>query len=208
MKEPILRVCVFGGSFHPPHTGHVEAAQRLLSSGEVDRLIVVPAFLPPHKTLARGATAADRLEMARLAFLPLGERVEVSGIELEKGVSRYTLDTLSELKEAMPDVKLCLYVGSDMLFSFETWHEFRQIFPLCRILTLAREGDLARVRAHAQYLTEAYGAEIVVLGDCSPISSSEVRAALSSGEETRRLPEAVLEYIRQNGLYETKGEEE
>ncbi|MBQ2730997.1 MAG: nicotinate (nicotinamide) nucleotide adenylyltransferase [Clostridia bacterium] len=203
-KNP--RVCVFGGSFHPPHLGHVEAARLLLSSGEVDRLLVIPAFLPPHKSLAKGATAEDRLEMARLAFLPLGERVEVCAIELEKGVSRYTLDTLKELKERLPSADLRLYVGSDMLFSFETWHEFRKIFPLCRILTLAREGDFTRAHAHAQYLTENYGADVVVLGDCIPASSTDARQALLSGADAQ-LPDAVREYIRTHRLYETTGEE-
>lgn len=195
------RIGIFGGSFHPPHKGHEEAALRFLEGAALSRLLIVPAFLPPHKELVGGASAQDRLEMARLSFLPLSEKISVSEIELDTHCARYTLDTLLDLKRTYADDELFLYVGSDMLFSFETWHEFKTIFSLCTLAVLAREGDAEKVCAHSQRLQNTYGARVLQLGECRTVSSTEVREALLCSGTSEQLSPAVLEYIQTHALY-------
>lgn len=195
------RIGLFGGSFHPPHQGHVEAARIFLERARPDRLLIIPVFLPPHKKLASGATAEDRFEMARLAFEPLGAAVEVSDLELRRREACYTLDTLRAVREEHPEAELCLYVGSDMLFSFETWHEYQTVLSLCRLFVLAREGDLEKCEQKAKELRQSANAEIEVMGECLCVSSGEIRERLLRGEDDERVPEPVLEYIKRCGLY-------
>ncbi len=206
MKSTPRRIGIFGGSFHPPHKGHEEAALSFLRGAKLDELLVVPAFLPPHKELSLGAEAQHRLEMARLCFLPLSEKIGVSEIEVEKGEARYTLDTLREFSARFPEEELFLYVGSDMLFSFETWHEFQSIFPLCTLSVLARAGDADRVKAHAEYLRRTYGAAILELGTCREVSSTEVREELTRMKNSEKISPAVLSYIREHALYDIEKE--
>ena len=201
MKNVSCRIGVFGGSFDPPHKGHEEAALRFLEGAELDEVLVVPAFLPPHKELSAGADAAHRLAMTRLAFLPLSEKISVSEIETEKKEARYTLSTLLELRERFPEDELFLYVGSDMLFSFETWHTFERIFSLCTLAVLAREADEERVREHAAHLRERYGARIKELGACRTVSSTEVREELSRTGTSEKISPAVRSYIQEHALY-------
>ncbi|MBR6529898.1 MAG: nicotinate (nicotinamide) nucleotide adenylyltransferase [Clostridia bacterium] len=200
------KVGIFGGSFHPPHTSHVLAAERFLQAEQLDRLYVVPAFLPPHKALSRGAGDADRLAMTRLAFAPLGERVTVSTLEVDKRRACYTLETLCEVRDLHPEADLFLYVGGDMLLSFETWHEFEELFRLCTVCTLAREDDEPTLRRHADHLAKTYGARIKLLGSCVPTSSTEVREALFAHRQTDKVPSAVLDYIHTHRLYTREGE--
>ncbi len=203
-----VRIGLFGGSFHPPHAGHTEACRRFLEGAGVDFVLVIPAFLPPHKVLADGASAADRFEMTRLAMAPLGERVRVTDLELRHGESRYTISTLEELGEIYPEAEFVLYVGSDMLKSFETWHRFRRIFASASLAVLAREGDLEETAQTCTRLSQTYGAKILLLGESQKLSSGEVREKLLCGERPEGLSDAVLEYIFEHGLYGVRGEGE
>lgn len=202
--DRVLRLGVFGGSFHPPHVGHIEAAKLFLQAANPDLLLVIPAYLPPHKSLAAGATVDDRLAMARLAFCPLDGRVEVCDVEVQSGKACFTVDTLQALRAQYPKAELLLYVGSDMLASFETWHEFRRIFSLCRLFVLAREGDAENTRRQAEYLKRTYGADVTFFGECVQASSSAVREELATGATSALLCPAVQNYITERGLYRTE----
>ena len=110
-----MKIGVFGGTFNPPHEGHKKLALEFMSRLSLDLLLIVPTYIPPHKLSDFLADGADRLEMCRLTFLPLGEKVSVSDMELRRHGKSYTVDTLRELKERYPKDELLFLMGSDML---------------------------------------------------------------------------------------------
>lgn len=188
-----ISVGLFGGSFNPPHVGHVLSIAYALSTGLVERVVAVPVYA--HALGKSLAPFAERLDMARLAFewLP---RVEVSDIEQSLATPSRTLETVRALLAQHPDWQLRLLVGSDILGELHQWHAFREIERLAPPLVLPRPGALETEHA-ARILPE--------------VSSTEVRTLLSdwaSGEEPgaateleRLVPRSVLGFIRQRGLY-------
>jgi nicotinate-nucleotide adenylyltransferase len=186
-------VGLFGGSFNPPHIGHVLAVTYLLSAGLVDRVVVVPVFA--HALGKRLAPFDDRLEMARLAFAWL-PRVEVSGIEQRLGTPSRTLTTVCALAEEHPDWELRLVVGTDILGELHQWHAWPEIERRAPPLVLPRS-EPGSPRSSPPLLPE--------------ISSTEVRAHiaewaerksdLAATELRRSVPHAVLEYVQSRGLY-------
>ena len=195
------RIGVFGGSFHPPHKGHVEAAKRFLDAANLDFLFVVPDYQPPHRTLPEGASALDRYEMTRIAFLPLGSRVRVMRTELDSGAARYTADTLSEYVRDFPEYEFYLYLGSDLFLEFEKWHEFEKIFSLATLAVLSRNNDEDAVLMKKRYFEETYRARILYLGQSPRVSSTEIRKKLSRGVCPAAIDPSVFEYIVNRNLY-------
>lgn len=195
------RLAMFGGTFNPPHIGHVHAARAAAQAMGLS-VLWIPDNIPPHKELPAGsASPEERLEMTRLA----AEEVPgsfVSDMELRRGERSYTADTLEELRVQYPEDELWLIVGTDMLCTLHRWYCPEKIFRLARIAAIARdEGDLVRIRESAEMLREQYQAEIAVVeAEPVPISSSEIRAGLYHGTE-KWLPERVFAYIRERGLY-------
>ena len=169
------RLAMFGGTFNPPHIGHVHAA--LAASQALDlEVLFIPDNIPPHKELPHGsASAEDRLAMTRIAARSVPGAM-VSDMELRRGERSYTADTLEELHRCYPDAALWLIVGTDMLCTLEHWYHPERILALCRVAALARE-------------TEPI-----------PISSSQIREGLYHGTE-KWLPEGVFAYIKEKGLY-------
>ncbi len=206
-EEKRPRLGIFGGSFHPPHQGHVEAAELFLDKAELDFLFVIPAADPPHKRLAKGASADDRFEMTKIAMAPLGARVRVLRLELDDPALRYSVDTANSIAASFPEHELYLYVGSDLFLTFEEWHEFEQLLSLCHLAVLARENDLDAVQKHAEYLHERYGARVLILGQSRVISSGEIRKKLAKGKKPACVHANVLEYIENGGLYRQKESE-
>ena len=122
-----MRLAFYGGSFNPPHPAHVRACRLAWESLKPDMLLVIPAATPPHKPLPEGSPdAAERLALTRIAFRDFPE-AEVSGMELGREGRSYTSDTVRELRREYPDAELCMIMGTDMLLSFEQWHEWRFI---------------------------------------------------------------------------------
>ena len=192
---------MFGGTFNPPHIGHVHAAQAAAAALGLS-VLWIPDNIPPHKELPAGsASPEDRLAMTRLAAEEVPGSL-VSDMELKRGARSYTADTLEELQELYPADELWLIVGTDMLCTLHKWYQPEKIFRLAHIAAIARdEGDLVRIRESAEMLRKQYRAEIsVVEADPVPISSSEIRAGLYHGTE-KWLPERVFAYIKEKGLY-------
>lgn len=184
MTGPV--VAVFGGSFNPPHVGHVMAAAYVLSACEVDEFLVVPCFIHPFaKALA---PFEDRLEMCRMAFGDLA-RVSISNVERELGGESRTLRTLEHLASTHPDWQMHLVVGSDVLGDVPRWFGFDRIRQLAPPIVLGRIGF------------EAPSSHPAVLPD---VSSTAIRQALSEGraDDVRALvPRRVTEYALTRGLY-------
>ena len=133
-----MKIGVYGGTFNPPHLGHVTAARAVF---ELLKLDLLPDREPPHKALPAGSpTPEQRLEMTRLAGeqLGLGDRVQVLDLELKRTGRSYTSDTLAQLKERYPEDELWLLMGTDMFLTIQTWHEAEKILSLAGIATFGR----------------------------------------------------------------------
>lgn len=199
-----------GGSFNPPHIGHLNAAESFYREASLDKLIIIPTKVSPFKSEEK-STVSDyhRLEMARLCFSSLPEEfnVEVSPMEqIRSGIS-YTIITIKELLGLYGDCELIMYVGSDMLLSLERWKDFEEIFSLCEIYAKSREHDDKALLENAvsRYKT-LYGAKITLSHNHEIVmSSTEIRSEFFSKNHSNcknLLTESVLRYIINNGLYE------
>ena len=198
------RLGIFGGTFNPPHIGHRHAAEAFVREAALDRLLVIPDYLPPHKEYEGKVTAQERLEMARLAFRGI-PRTEVSDMELCRGGKSYTSDTLAAL--AAEERELLFLTGTDMFLTLPTWHEPERIFALAEIACVRRENDAhleEEIARAAENYRDTYGARILLLSaPVIEVSSCELRRGLSLHEPTaeRLLPDGVYSYIKERGLY-------
>ncbi len=198
----MAKIGIFGGSFNPPHLGHTLALKEFREKLGLDRVLVIPAAVPPHKRLSPcAATAGQRLQMARLAFenLPC---VTVSDLELRREGPSYTADTVAALRAQFPKDELFLLMGTDMFLSFDRWYAPEAIAREVTLVAAHRSAE-SPLSAQAQKL-RARGARAVLLeNDCLPYSSTSVRALLAFGAAERYLAPQVLTFIRENGLYFT-----
>lgn len=205
-----MRIGIYGGTFDPIHKGHLAAAKTVIETLELDRLLLIPAAIPPHKALqAKSASTEHRLAMTRLAAESLLKKeVEVSDIEMRRDGPSYTVDTLRELKAEYPDAELWLLMGTDMLASFLSWRAPEEILRLAGICAFGRsEKDTeTSLAAHGEKLKELVPEarlEILTLPNLVEISSTEVRAGLADGRAEEYLVPAVRGYILRHGLYDT-----
>ena len=167
-----MRIGVFGGSFNPIHNGHIELIRGIISELSLDRLLVVPSFLPPHKVADTSVSPENRLDMCRISISEIPD-AEISDIEIRRGGTSYTYETLEELRSIFPRDELFLIIGG-------------------RKALLDREPFLNNL-----------GAKTEVLSLSLPqISSTEVRQAVKYGQDLSKfVPTAVKEYILKNRLY-------
>lgn len=196
-----MRVGILGGTFNPPHNGHLLAAQHVRDALALDRVLFIPTNLPPHKKLPPGsATTAQRCEMVRL-MLEGRDWAELSTIEIDRGGASYTVDTLRALHEQAPQDELFLIMGTDMLLMLDYgWRAPEEICALCTLAVVAREeDDRARLAEKAAALREQFRADIRLI-ECPvlTVSSTELRAGGALRELT---PPAVYEYIQREKLY-------
>ena len=202
----MANIGIYGGSFNPPHKGHRLAAAQCRAALGLERVIVIPAAVPPHKALADGSPDAQtRLALTKLAVRGL-DGFEVSDMELRREGPSYTVDTLRQLSAQHPGDTLWLMMGTDMFLSFASWREPEQIARLARIVCFARTAvDAAlkeRLEAQAALLRAEFGASVTLLhNEFLDISSTEARRLLFFGLADEALQPEVLAYIRQNGLY-------
>jgi len=205
-----MKIGIYGGTFNPPHLGHMTSCRGAMEALELDKLILVPTGTPPHKELGAGSpTAGERLEMTRLAAdsLLLPDRVEVDDLELRREGRSYTADTVRELHARCPDDRLFLLMGSDMFLSFHTWYHPEEICAHAALCAFSREGggDLPALREQAAALEERWGAHCVVLetGEGVEVSSTQLRQSLGEGRGREYLPVSVYGYILRHGFYGT-----
>ena len=204
-----MLVGILGGSFNPPHRGHLALARTVLELGLAERVLFIPAAVPPHKVAPREADADTRLAMTRL--LVDGEPdMDVSDVELRRSGPSFTIDTVRELQSRNPGDRYRLIIGSDMAKSFHTWREYHALLELAPPLIAERPDSLFDAPIASRYpgLDEREAA--VMEGGrfvMSPvdINSTLVRKLLSGGaadaEMGRYLTEPVLRFIRRQRLY-------
>ena len=199
------RIGIYGGSFNPPHIGHLEAARSALRSLKLDRLLLIPAGQAPHKAAPEGTpTPEHRLEMLRIAAQGL-EKTEISDLEMRREGPSYTYETVEQLREMYPNAELVLLMGTDMFLSFLTWRNPERIYQnatlgvFCRGLRKEKDAIYAK-RAEL----EALGAKVELVDNpIIDISSTQMRRMLIFRFGRFLLPKGVWEYIRENKLYGT-----
>jgi nicotinate-nucleotide adenylyltransferase len=197
----VSSVGIFGGTFNPPHIGHLICAQEAMTQLGLDRVVFMPVHAPPHKEIHHDPGPEARLKLCVLAT-DEDDRLEVSDIEIERGGTSYTVDTLRELHETAPEDDLTLIVGGDVAQGLATWREPEEVLSLARLAVTERAAV-----GHAAVL-EAIGPladsgqidffEMLPVG----ISSSSIRERVSHDEPIRYLvPDVVREEIERNGWY-------
>lgn len=199
----MTRIGIYGGTFSPPHNGHIAAAKAFMEQMWLDFLYVIPTATPPHKEMEVPVDAAHRLEMCRLAFADV-EGVYVSDMEMRRGGRSYTVDTLRELTG--PDRRLFLLCGTDMMLTLDEWREPEEIFKLSYPVYIRREKDAILDQKIVQKIADynqKYGKVVRrIVTDPIELSSSSVRERLERGEDVSHLiPVSVEKYIRDNHLY-------
>ena len=207
-----MRILLYGGTFDPPHKGHLNNVRAAAARVCPDLVVVMPAGLSPFKQKT-AAPAALRLEMCRCfgALAQQGSggipRLEVSGWEMEQaqqGKRNYSVLTLEMLRNTYPGAELYLAVGSDMLLSFDGWHRWQDILRIAHLVVVSRNiGDDPALHAKASELDPAGDRILFAPVEALPMASSQLRARLQAGDSCEaELPETVRQVIRREGLYQ------
>ena len=195
----MLKIGVFGGSFNPVHKEHINVAVNAMKVFSLDKLIVIPTFISPHKSGFTLAPAKDRLKMLEIAFKGF-KNIEVSDYEIKKGGVSYTYVTLEHLKNTL-DCELYLIMGADMLLDFATWREPERILRSAKPIVAPREND-DLLKALSVFYGKFGFRPAVSTYVGKNVSSTNIRNRLTLGLDVSSfLDERVEEYIKERGLY-------
>ena len=187
-----MKIGILGGTFDPIHSGHLKIAQAAAGSLKLDKLIFMPCFIPPHKTPKNITAAEHRLEMIRLAINSY-PNYEVSDYEIAKGGSSFSIDTISEFKQAHPNDQIFFIIGSDSLIELSSWKNGDRIPEVASLAVVKRPSY--------EYKTLPQGV-IEVDMEPTPVSSSHIRLLLKEGKALKNLvPQKVAKYILEHKLY-------
>lgn len=216
-----MKIGLFGGSFNPPHNGHVNAIQMVKKKLGLDLVYVVPNFQNPLKAPTEGPTAAQRLEMTQLAFQGLDKDIVVSDIEINRNGPSYTIETLLEIKKLHPKAELFLILGLDLLEEINLWKDYKGILAQANLILTSRPGlhipenreelpgfikeFILDYEFNIIELTTGKRIEFISLKDIEA-SSTDIRKLLRIGKAVEKfLPLNVESYIKANGLYKNLG---
>ena len=197
----MTRVGLLGGTFNPPHIGHLVCAQEALTQLGLERIVFMPVYAPPHKEAERDPGVDHRVELCRLAVAG-DERFRVSRLEADVPGRSFTVDTLRRLNESSPEDELTFIVGGDMAHALPTWHEPEAVLSLATLAVAEREG-VGRADI-TEALAGLAGADRIRFFDMPriDISSSLIRRRVAAAQPIRYLvPDAVASYIDTARLY-------
>lgn len=214
--DSTMRLGIFGGTFNPIHRGHINASIEFYDRASLDKLLIIPDRVPPHKQNA-GVNATARLEMVQLVYsdreITGNRNIEVSDIELKRTGKSYTYDTLQELSQIYPGSEIFMYVGSDMYYTLDRWYRGSDILKMCSPVTCARqENDKEKLFETSEKYKKLYGTQSIIM-DFEPVvlSSTEIRSLLSEMRKEnskkaqdltkKHLTDSVIRYIMENNLY-------
>lgn len=199
------KIGIFGGTYNPPHVGHVNIVREFIRKYDLSKVLIIPTYTPPHKISPNLASAEDRLEMCRRTFVD--EIFEISDIEIERKGKSYTYDTLCELCSHYEDADFYFLVGDDMLTTFHEWKNPKGILELCTVVASIRSNDLTN-KALLDYVMQTYPEEYeaghfeFLCMEPLDLSSTEVRETVEAGNPIGDLvTPATREYIENRGLY-------
>lgn len=218
-----MKIAVFGGSFNPLHVGHAMLADTVIKECAYDKVLFVPAFMPPHKILVNGVTPQQRLEMLEEFCKSEGNgHFEVEPCEIERGGISYTCDTLEYLTEKYKgklDGKLAFIMGSEVAAEFDKWYKPERIAQLADFIIVHRYPDIHTMEKQINTPTGSYKGDFAVSFDkvhfkypCTilpepmlPVSSTDIRQRVLQEKSFKYLvPQAVYKYIIKKGLYTNK----
>lgn len=211
MKK-LTKIGLFGGTFAPPHKGHINALYAMLDTVELDHVFVMPTFMPPHKQKLSVDTPKERYDMCLAAFGEI-ENVTVSDFEIKKGGLSYTVETLRSLREVYPESEIYMLCGTDMFLTLDKWFQAEEIFKLTNIVCVPRFCDDKNEIAQKKIEYEKDHNARIVLSETQPlvISSTDIRDCILRGgskdELSRYLTDGVIDVIKRDGLYSADGGE-
>ncbi len=187
-----MRIGILGGTFNPIHIGHLILAEEVKEKLKLDKIIIVPTYLPPHKNNTDIAPVRHRYQMIKLA-IKANKNFEVSDIEMRRDGRSYTIDTIKELKKLYPQDELYFIIGSDLFNYLDEWKDLDQICQLVKFIVATRPGyPLDKIPSHISTI------DIRAID----VSGYEIRHCIKEGLSFRYLvPEAVFNYINKKRLY-------
>ena len=204
-----MRIGIFGGSFDPVHKEHMNFACAAIESLQLDKLIVMPAHIPPHKPGRTLSSDLDRLEMCRLAFSNV-PKAEISDYEISKGGTSYTYLTCAYFKERFPHADVFFLVGTDMLRDFPTWKEPQKILENATLAVCGRAETGSWWEEEQRAFIAKFGKPFTrVEYNGAQVSSTEIRVLAGAGMRlTEFLEEEVAAYIQEKSLYKIENAKE
>ncbi|MDE6505291.1 MAG: nicotinate (nicotinamide) nucleotide adenylyltransferase [Clostridia bacterium] len=196
-----MKIALYGGAFNPVHNEHINIVRAAAEELELDKIIVIPTAISPHKRTSMTASGRDRLQMCRLAFSGV-PNAEVSDYEIKRGGISYSYVTCRHFKKLYKDDELYFIIGADMLRIFEFWKEPEEILKCVTLAVCARE-DKNALGADIKNFTKTFKKEIVAFSYVGKsVSSTRIRALAALGEDTvKYVPESVRKYIKDKNLY-------
>ena len=204
-KDKPGSIAIFGGSFDPIHLGHLHLAELIREEFDLDEVIFMPLGQPPHKTLSSNISSDQRFEMVELATNS-NTYFKASRLEIDRAGYTYTAHTLGEVRESLsPGTTLYFIIGADSLTQMHNWKTPEQLFRLCEIIAISRQGiDDEKISSAMTALADEFGAKIHLINKPTyPISSTDIRNRIKAGLSINYfVPSAVLEYINKNRLYQ------
>lgn len=188
------RIGILGGTFNPVHKGHLHVARHALEALNLNKVIFVPAYIPPHKKIRGTATATDRLKMLRLA-IGSKKNFELSAYEIKKKGRSYSIKTARFMRKKYgKSAKLFFLIGADSLKELKKWKDIKSLFRILRFVVFPRAGFNAGKRAFPNILK--------VSAPKKEISSTGIRRFTKKGKPIKRfVPGGVYKYIKEKKLY-------
>jgi len=199
-----MKIGIFGGTFNPIHISHLYVAEKFVEQLGLDRMVLMPALIPPHKSDKHIASAEDRLAMCRLAVKGLPPIFHVSDYEIRNpGATSYTYKTLCYIADKYPDSELFLLMGGDMFLTVTDWRRAEEIYKMATLCVAQRETDEISALDMQKERLEIAGARCIFVDlEVHPLSSTLIRQMVKAGENPADyLPPGVWDYINQKKLY-------
>lgn len=194
-------IAILGGSFNPIHIGHQEIIEQIRNIDDIDKVLIVPTKIPPHKESDYLADANHRFCMCSLIASNY-DNVEACDIELKRDGKSYTIDTVNSLLKEYNNCRLALTVGGDMLVSFTNWKDYKDILKNCILITFKRCGISDEEYQDGITKLKEIGAEIISINtEITDVSSTQIREELFHGKNSNLIDTKVKEYIFENNLY-------
>ncbi len=199
-----MKVAIFGGSFDPPHIGHIELAKKIISAELADKVLFVPSPNPPHKTDKKLTPFEDRYKMLQLAIAEFAE-FEISDIENRRTGLSYTYDTILEIEKQYSQTEIFLLLGGDSLNMLDTWFNAKELVEKFNFITYPRKGEDISL----EYLQSKWESKLanklfnsIVDFPVYEISSTVIRDEIKNKNiSSKHLDKKVLEYINQKNIY-------
>ena len=207
MTKKKKKIGIMGGTFNPIHFGHLILAEAAYEQYHLDKVLIMPAKEPSHKTISDTITEEDRVEMVKRAIKG-NDHFELSLLEINREGITYTIDTLTELHEEDSEIEYYFIMGADSLFHFNSWKEPEKILKLTNILLANRDlSTFSALNSQIDYLSDKYDEANISLLDTPnlEISSHALRKRVRQNLSIKYyVPESVEEYIKEHGLYQNK----